>query len=207
MEGLLDTPNGDKLLPFVRLFSGSPSTFLWTRWGQSTWSLKEEGREQGDPLMPLPLQPRSTSRFVSSCGRLRPGEHLFAFLAMCTSQAAQSGRWPVTSSKSRPNGCGVEGQPIPPKGSSRCCHLGAPVGHPDFRVSCPREENTGTQHLVGEDSSCAGVPICVGLVVCCSALQVEDDTAVRLLRRNTTEGASSCTWIPTQCHLQRRWGD
>ena len=29
MEGLLDMRNGDKLLLFVRLFCGSPSTFLW----------------------------------------------------------------------------------------------------------------------------------------------------------------------------------
>ena len=79
MEGLLDMPNGDKLLPFVRLFS---IHFLVgrTRWGRSTSSLKERGGEQGDPLMPLLFCLGQNRGLCAVAERLGPREHLVAFL-------------------------------------------------------------------------------------------------------------------------------
>ena len=53
MEGLLDMPNGGKLLPFVRHFHGSPS-FLWEdEMVTVNFVPQGKGGEQGDPLMPL----------------------------------------------------------------------------------------------------------------------------------------------------------
>ena len=47
MEGFLDVPNGDKLLPFVCLLNDSPSTFLWeVERRQSTSSLKGRGENK-----------------------------------------------------------------------------------------------------------------------------------------------------------------
>ena len=46
--------NGDKLVPFMRLFNGSPSTFLWEDDEGTVHHVRQgEGGEQGDPLMPL----------------------------------------------------------------------------------------------------------------------------------------------------------
>ena len=45
---------GDHILPFVRCFYGSPSTYLWEdEMGVTQHVPQGEGREQGDPLMPI----------------------------------------------------------------------------------------------------------------------------------------------------------
>ena len=85
-------PNGDKLLPFVRLFYGSPSTFLWEdELGTVNFVPQGEGGEQGDPLMPLlfSLGPRFVCTGRRGC--------VPANMTMCTSQAVLSGQWTVTS--------------------------------------------------------------------------------------------------------------
>ena len=54
MQGLLGMEGGDQVLPFVRLFYGSPSTFFWEdTMGGVHHILQGEGGEQGDPLMPM----------------------------------------------------------------------------------------------------------------------------------------------------------
>ena len=53
-EGLLKMENGDQILPFVRCFCGSPSTYLWEDEMGVTQNIQQgEGGEQGDPLMPM----------------------------------------------------------------------------------------------------------------------------------------------------------
>ena len=54
LEGLLQMDRGDEILPFVRCFNGSPSTYLWEdEMGMSHEIAQGEGGEQGDPLMPM----------------------------------------------------------------------------------------------------------------------------------------------------------
>ena len=54
MEGLLRMEQGDQILPFVRCFYGSPSTYLWEDETGNVQDIPQgEGGEQGDPLMPL----------------------------------------------------------------------------------------------------------------------------------------------------------
>ena len=65
MEGLLDMPNGDKLLPFVRLFYGSPSTFLWEdEMGTVNFVPQGEGGGTRRPVNAPPLLSWTTSRSV-----------------------------------------------------------------------------------------------------------------------------------------------
>ena len=53
MQGLVDMPDGVKVLPFVRMFYGTPSQFLWEdELGTVNHIPQGEGGEQGDPLMP-----------------------------------------------------------------------------------------------------------------------------------------------------------
>ena len=53
-EGLYRMVDGDQMIPFVRLFYGSPSVYLWEDdMGDTHEIMQSEGGEQGDPLMPL----------------------------------------------------------------------------------------------------------------------------------------------------------
>ena len=54
LEGLLRMEGGDQILPFARLFYGTPSAYLWEDEMGNTHEIPqgEEG-EQGDPLMPI----------------------------------------------------------------------------------------------------------------------------------------------------------
>ena len=53
-RGVADMVDGDKMVPFMRLFHGSPSTFLWEDDEGTVHHVRQgEGGEQGDPLMPL----------------------------------------------------------------------------------------------------------------------------------------------------------
>ena len=48
-EGVADMVDGDKLVPFMRLFYGSPSTFLWEDDEGTVHHVRQgEGGEQGD---------------------------------------------------------------------------------------------------------------------------------------------------------------
>ena len=54
LQGLMHIEDGGKVLPFVRTFHGQSSNFIWEdETGDVHDSPKEEGSEQGDPLMPL----------------------------------------------------------------------------------------------------------------------------------------------------------
>ena len=80
MQGLVDMPDGVKVLPFVRMFYGTPSKFLWEdELGVVNHIPQGEGGEQGDPLMPLLFSLGQHRALVSVAGELRRCEHLFAF--------------------------------------------------------------------------------------------------------------------------------
>ena len=81
LEGLTAVPGGDRLLPFVRHFHGSPSTYLWEDDSGKTHMIPQgEGGEQGDPLMPLLFSLGMHPALVAAQRRLRPSERIFAFL-------------------------------------------------------------------------------------------------------------------------------
>ena len=63
LQGLMEVDGGDAALPFVRQFYGSPSMYWWTDdMGVTHEIWQGEGGEQGDPLMPARLRPKSRSR-------------------------------------------------------------------------------------------------------------------------------------------------
>ena len=67
----------DQLLPFVRCFYGSPSTYLWEdEMGVTQHISQGEGGEQGDPLMPLLFALGRHGSLVAIQGRLRDNEHV-----------------------------------------------------------------------------------------------------------------------------------
>ena len=54
LEGLHSVHGGAEALPFVRMFCSSPSQYLWEDQEGEVHTIDQgEGREQGDPLMPL----------------------------------------------------------------------------------------------------------------------------------------------------------
>ena len=60
LNGLLEMVDGEQLLPFARLFYSQPSTYLWDDDAGTTHRIQQgEGGEQGDALMPTPLQLRT----------------------------------------------------------------------------------------------------------------------------------------------------
>ena len=65
LEGLAAVPGGDRLLPFVRHFCGSPSTYLWDGGGK-THMIPQRGWRTGLPVDALALQPRDAPRI--GCG-------------------------------------------------------------------------------------------------------------------------------------------
>ena len=79
--GLAAVPGGDKLLPFVRHFYGSPSQHMWEDGSGKTHMIPQgEGGEQGDPLMPLLFSLGMHPALAAAQDRLRPSERIFAFL-------------------------------------------------------------------------------------------------------------------------------
>ena len=81
-QGLADMVDGDELIPFIRQFHDSPSTFLWedelVRHGK--W-FRVKGCEQRDLLMPLLFSLGQHRALVAVQAQLKEGERLFAFLA------------------------------------------------------------------------------------------------------------------------------
>ena len=70
-----------QVLPFVRLFYGRQSTYLWTdAEGNAHDVLQGEGGEQGDPLMPALYALGQHAALEAARAQLLPGEVLVAFL-------------------------------------------------------------------------------------------------------------------------------
>ena len=67
-------------VPFVRMFYGSPSSYLWEDASGVTHTIPQsEGGEQGDPLMPLLFSLGQPSALEAIQEDLNEGEFLFAF--------------------------------------------------------------------------------------------------------------------------------
>ena len=79
MQGLREVKK--EALPFVRLFYGQPSTYLWEDDDNIVHSIPQgEGGEQGDPLMPLLFSLGQHRALQAVAAQLQDGEKLFAFL-------------------------------------------------------------------------------------------------------------------------------
>ena len=81
LEGLHRIVDGNQMIPFVWLFYGSPSVYLWEDdMGDTHEIMPGEGGEQGDPLMPLLCSLGQHSALFAINAKLNVGECLFAFL-------------------------------------------------------------------------------------------------------------------------------
>ena len=70
MRGLLDVEGGGDALPFVRMFHGSPSEYLW----EDDRIPQGEGGEQGDALMPMLFAVGQHHVLEASHRRMNPEE-------------------------------------------------------------------------------------------------------------------------------------
>ena len=81
LSELRHTPEASAMLPFVRLFYGAPSSFVWTDDEVVSHLVSQgEGGEQGDPLMPASFALALAPALRSFQEELHPGEHVRAFL-------------------------------------------------------------------------------------------------------------------------------
>ena len=81
LEGLMQVDGGSATLPFVRMFYGAPSGYLWEDdFGQVHTISQGEGGEQGDALMPLLFALGQHGALETTARTLRAGEFMFAFL-------------------------------------------------------------------------------------------------------------------------------
>ena len=81
LDGLLNVANGGAVLPFVRMFYGAPSSYLWEDAAGTVHTIRQgEGGEQGDALMPLLFAVGQHSALDAVQEELRDGEVLMAFL-------------------------------------------------------------------------------------------------------------------------------
>ena len=76
LDGLY-THCGGETIPFVRVFYGSPSTYVWE---VEHSILQGEGGEQGDPVMPLLYSLGQHGALVATQEELADGENLVAYL-------------------------------------------------------------------------------------------------------------------------------
>ena len=71
---------GSATLPFVRMFHGAPSEYLWEDdFGQVHTISQGEGGEQSDALMPLLFALGQHGALETTARTLRAGEFMFAF--------------------------------------------------------------------------------------------------------------------------------
>ena len=76
-----ELPNASKALPFVRMFYGSPSKYIWTdQEGNNHEISQAEGGEQGDPLMPALFCLGMHPALQATQNTLRNDEILVAYL-------------------------------------------------------------------------------------------------------------------------------
>ena len=81
LEGLRSVPGGASVLPFVLLFYGNPSSYLWDEDDGTTHEIRQgEGGEQGDPLMPMLYALGQHRALLAVQSQLLPNERLMAFL-------------------------------------------------------------------------------------------------------------------------------
>ena len=80
LDGLLNVAGAGEALPFVLMFYGAPSVYLWEDDVGDIHTIHQgEGGEQGDALMPLLFALGQHSALDAIQENLEDGEHLFAF--------------------------------------------------------------------------------------------------------------------------------
>ena len=81
MDGLLQVEGGLATLPFVTMFYGTPSEYLWEDSSGVVHSIRQgEGGEQGDPMMPLLFSVGQHHALEVVNKSLRDDEKVMAFL-------------------------------------------------------------------------------------------------------------------------------
>ena len=81
LEGLHAIPGGAEALPFVRMFYGQPSRYLWEDCEGIVHAIHQgEGGEQGDALMPLLFSLGQHGALAAVQRQLHEGEKMFAYL-------------------------------------------------------------------------------------------------------------------------------
>ena len=81
LSKLRSLPTAHRLLPFVLLSYGSPSTYLWRDAAGAVHSIPQgEGGEQGDPFMPALFCLGLHDALAQAQSSLQEGEYLFAYL-------------------------------------------------------------------------------------------------------------------------------
>ena len=79
------------MIPFMKLFYGSPSVHLWEdEVGDAHEIVQEEGGEQGD-LLTLPFNLGQHSAWMAVNAHLLRGESLFVFGKLCMCYVRQEG--------------------------------------------------------------------------------------------------------------------
>ena len=81
LQGLMDVPVANRCLPFVRMFYGQPSSYIWhDHTGHPHLLTQAEGGEQGDPLMLALFSLGQMAALQAIQDQLRPDELLLAYL-------------------------------------------------------------------------------------------------------------------------------
>ena len=81
LHGLSSVEGGNSVLPFVRMFYGAPSEYLWEDDSGTVHRIPQgEGGEQGDSMMPLLFCLGQHQALQAIQDQLRDGEYLMAFL-------------------------------------------------------------------------------------------------------------------------------
>ena len=81
LSKLLEVPKFRGLLPFARFAYAEPTSYVWEDEDGCRHHIRQgEGREQGDPLMPLLLSLGVHNSLVEGKRSMRPGECLLAYL-------------------------------------------------------------------------------------------------------------------------------
>ena len=81
LEGFLQMDGWNQIIPFVRMFHGSPSTYLWEdEMGTTQYIPQGEGGEQGDFLMPMLYALGQHGSLVATQERMIGNEKVFAYL-------------------------------------------------------------------------------------------------------------------------------
>ena len=135
------------VLPFVRLFFGSQSRYLWEdNEGNGHTITQAEGGEQGDPSMPLLFALEQHRALVAVHSRILPGESLMAYLDVVSGpervehvhtaleeELFRHCHIRVHAGKTRVwNAAGIRLDACEVLERLAARHLGTPLGHVDF---------------------------------------------------------------------------
>ena len=85
LQALRDTPDACRVLPYVRLWYSTPSTYVWIDGNNCPHRVTQaEGGEQGDPLMPALFSLGMHRALTALQTELRPGDRRTGSLSLTT---------------------------------------------------------------------------------------------------------------------------